>query len=280
MSAPKMNALTGFAIALKGESFVVQRTLTPWLLLALPALVVMVRLPLAKVMAGADANIAQQGYGHLVDAFSTGLTLLYLVFIAYAAHSFAVDRDRGVLRHLLIRSVSRRQLIIAKLIVLHALAVLSVLMVLGVAFLLTRWLWDLGPVVEDGFELISEPEILAEIRTGLMLALLPLPACLAMGLLISVAARSATQAVAVAVGLALMVDLFKGVIGRGANYWYGSFQPSLVDQSYLGEVARIVRGYSDVLIDPGLQQLNLWLPLPQALMFVIAALFIASRRTI
>lgn len=271
--------LSGFVTALRGEIFVMGRTFSPWLLLALPALVVAVRLLLTKAMTAAAADV-HNGYGYLVDAFSTGLTLLYLVFIAYAAHSFAVDRDRGVLRHLFIRSVSRRQLLLAKLVLLHLLALLSVLLVLLLAYLLSRWFWDLGPVVEDGFELISEAEIQMEIRSGLLLALMPLPACLALGLLISVAARSATQAVAVAVGMALLVDLFKGVVGRAANYWYGSFQPSLVDQSYLGEVARIVRGYSDVLIDPAFQQLNLWLPLPQALVFVIAALLIASRRTI
>jgi len=274
------SSLGGFVTALKGEAFVMGRTLSPWLLLVLPALVVVIRLLLTKAMSGTEPEAARYGYGHLVDAFATGLTLLYLVFIAYAAHSFAVDRDRGVLRHLFIRSVSRGQLVLAKLVLLHLLALLSVLLVLLLAWVLSRWLWDLGPVVEDGFELISEAEIHEEIRNGLLLALMPLPACLALGLLISVVARSATQAVAVAVGLALLVDLFKGIVGQGANYWYGSFQPSLVDQSYLGEVARIVRGYSDVLIDPGFQQLNLWVPLPQALIFVIAALVVARRRTI
>lgn len=274
---PKGSAFAGFATALRVEAFVIRRTLSPWLLLALPALVVALRLALSSLMAGAEL---QQGYGQMVDGFSTGLTLLYLVFIAYAAHSFAVDRDRGVLRHLLIRSLSRRQLVLAKLVLLHGLALLSALLVVAVAFLLSRLLWDLGPVVEDGFELISEAEIHREIRSGLLLALLPLPACLAMGLLISVLAGSATQAVAVAVGIALVVDLFKAVLGRSANYWYGSFQPSLLDQSYLSEVGRIVRGYSDVLIDPAFYQLNLWVPLPQAVAFVILALLVASRRAI
>lgn len=268
----------GFATALKAEAFVLGRTPTPWLLALLPAMAVVMRLLLIRVTAGTDE--LHPGYGYMVDGLSTGLTLLYLILIACAAHSFAVDRDRGVLRHLLIRSLNRRQVLLAKLVLLHLLALLAVVAVLAAAFLLSHWLWELGPVVEDGFELISEAEIQAEIRSALLLALLPLPACLATGLLISVAARSATQAVAVAVGLALLVDLFKGVLGRGANYWYGSFQPSLVDQSYLSEVSRIVRGYSDVLIDPTLHQLNLWLPLPQALAFVLVALLVVNRRTI
>lgn len=277
MTTRRRSPLAGFGTALQVEGFVVSRTLSPWLLVVLPALVVALRLLLSSAMVGEEV---QQGYGQMVDGFSTGLTLLYLVFIAYAAHSFAVDRDRGVLRHLLIRSLSRRQLVLAKLLILHGLALLAVLLILTVTFLMSRLLWDLGPVVEDGFELISEAEIRAEIRSGLLLALIPLPACLAMGLLISVLARSATQAVAVAVGIALMVDLFKSVLGRSAHYWYGSFQPSLLDQSYLSEVGRIVRGYSDVLIDPAFYQLNLWVPLPQAAAFVVLALLVASRRTI
>lgn len=273
----KKSAFAGLATALRVEGFVVSRTLTPWLLVALPALVVALRLALSRLL---TQDQLQQGYGQMVDGFSTGLTLLYLIFIAYAAHSFAVDRDRGVLRHLLIRSLSRRQLVLAKLVVLHGLALLAALLVLAVAFLLSGLLWDLGPVVEDGFELISEAEIRAEIRSGLLLALLPLPACLGLGLLISVVARSATQAVTVAVGIALLVDIFKALLGQSANYWYGSFQPSLLDQSYLGEVGRIVRGYSDVLIDPAFYQLNLWVPLPQAVVFVVLALVVARRRRI
>ncbi|MGQ9425674.1 ABC transporter permease subunit [Gilvimarinus sp. F26214L] len=278
---PRARKAGGFRTALAAEAFVARHSLSPWLLAFIPAAAVAFRLLLVKVAGAAPLegeDGAASGYGYMVDGFATGLTLLYLVFIAYAAHSFAVDRDHGVLRHLVIRSVSRRNLVAAKLVFLHLLALLSVAGVLLAAYLLSRGLWELGPVVEDGFEIISVELIHEEIAMGLRLALLPLPACLALGVLISVLARSATQAVAIAVGVTLALDIFKNVLGSGAHFIYATFQPSLIDQSYLSEVARIVRGYSDVLVDPAVHQLNIWVPLPQAVAFALLAVLVVGRR--
>jgi hypothetical protein len=94
-------------------------------------------------------------------------------------------------------------------------------------------LWDFGPVVEDGYELIGSDEIRSEVWLGLRLALIPLPTALAFGVLVSVLAQSATQAVTAALGVTLALDVFKGVLGDAAHYLYASFQPSLIDQSYL-----------------------------------------------
>jgi ABC-type transport system involved in multi-copper enzyme maturation permease subunit len=278
---------SGFFTALRVEAFASARSTTPWLLAALPAAAVALRLLIARITGSDDAaftlNAAGEqvvnGYGFLVDGFATGLTLLYLVFVAYAAYTFAVDRDTGIVRHLVIRRISRRALVTAKLVLVHAVALISLLAVIGVSLLLSIWFWEMGPVVEDGFEIIDEAMIREEIRTGLLLSVLPLPAALALGLLISASARSATQAVGVAIGLALVLDVFKSTLGSGAHYLYATYQPSLIDRSYLGEVARIVRGFSDVLIDPTVQQLNIWIPIPQAaVLFVVALLVIGRRR--
>lgn len=276
----------GFITALRVETFAGVRSTTPWLLAALPAAAVALRLILNNFTGSEDAaftlNAAGEqvvnGYGFLVDGFGTGLTLLYLVFVAYAAYTFAADRDSGVVRHLTIRRISRRALVAAKLLMVHGIALISLLAVLATSLLLSTWFWELGPVVEDGFEIIDEAMIREEIRTGLLLALTPLPAALSLGVLISVSARSATQAVGLAVGLALLLDVFKSALGKTAHYLYATFQPSLIDDSYLSEVARIVRGYSDILIDPAFLQLNIWIPIPQAVLFIVVALLVIGRR--
>ena len=141
-------------------------------------------------------------------------------------------------------------------------------------------LWDFGPVVEDGFELIGEEEIASEIKLGLELALLPLPAAIAFGVLVSVVANSATQAVVSALGLSLVLDVFKGMLGEYAYYLYATFQPSLLDQSYLQDVGRLVRGYSDVLVDERFLELNQWVPLPALLILVVASLFVVQKRKV
>jgi ABC-type transport system involved in multi-copper enzyme maturation permease subunit len=285
--------MRGFITALHAELYVALRSTSTRVIILLPALVVLLKLLLAKVSSltqsalqtrnspdDFDANFdANNAYGFFVDGMSTGIILLVLTMLAFCAYSFANDRDTGVVRHLLIRRVNRLTLLLAKLCHFHLLALTSLLLLFVVTYASAALLWVFGPVIEDGYELISVAEIQTEIRLGLKLALLPLPATLAFGLLISVAAQSATQSVVTALGLLLGLDILKGMLGNGAHYIFAYYQPSIIDESYLSDVARLVRGYSDVLIDERLQTLNVWMPLPALLLFVLtAAVLIKSKK--
>ena len=283
--------MNGLLVAIKSEIFVALRTFASKLIVTAPALVAATQLILVKlteagqqtrdsILGGSsfEQSVANNAYGFFVDGLTTGLTMLGLLLVAQGAYSFSYDRDVGSIRHLLIRRVSRSSVLTAKLIHLHLLALLSVLLLLTTSHLLSGMLWEYGAIVEDGFELISEQEIREEIGLGLRLALVPLPTAIAFGLLISVSTQSATQAVTTALGITLAVDIFKGLLGDMANYLYASFQPSLIDQSYLQSVSRIVRGYSDVLIDDSVLQLNMWVPFPALVLFFAAGLWIVQRR--
>ncbi|PCI79416.1 MAG: hypothetical protein COB20_04675 [SAR86 cluster bacterium] len=285
--------MNGLLVAIKSELFVALRTFASKLIVAAPALIAAAQLLLVKLTeagqqardsllggSGFEQSVANNAYGFFVDGLSTGLTMLGLLLVAQGAYSFSYERDIGSIRHSLIRRVSRSSVLTAKLVHLHLLALLSVLLLLITSYLLSGMLWEYGAIAEDGFELISEQEIREEIWLGLRLALVPLPAAIAFGLLISVSAQSATQAVTTALGITLAIDIFKGLLGDMANYLYASFQPSLIDQSYLQSVSRIVRGYSDVLIDDSVLQLNMWVPFPALLLFFAAGLFIVQRRKI
>ena len=281
----------GLAAALQSEVFVLVRSWKTWLLITLPTLVSACHLLLIKANA-ASAQLQQTisgrpsesgadyAYGYLVDAFSTSLILIYLVFLAYGAFAFASDRDSGAIRHSVIRRSSRAAVLSAKVIVLHGMTVASCLLAFISAWTVCALLWDFGPVIEDGYELISVAEIHQEIRTGLVLALLPLPACLCLGMLLSVIANSALQAVSLALGISLLLDIFKGALGNIAPYLYINFQPSLLDNSYLSEVARIARGFSDILIDEDMVQLNYWIPIPQAIFLLVIALLWVRRKSL
>ena len=285
--------MNGLLVAIKSEIFVALRTFASKLIVTAPALVAATQLMLVKlteagqqtrdsILGGSsfEQSVANNAYGFFVDGLTTGLTMLGLLLVAQGAYSFSYDRDVGSIRHLLIRRVSRSSVLTAKLIHLHLLALLSVLLLLTTSYLLSGMLWEYAAIVEDGFELISEQEIREEIGLGLRLALVPLPAAIALGLLISVSTQSATQAVTTALGITLAIDIFKGLLGDMANYLYASFQPSLIDQSYLQSVSRIVRGYSDVLIDDSVLQLNMWVPFPALVLFFAAGLWIVQRRKI
>jgi len=284
--------MDGFVTALKAEFYISLHSFGSKLVVLAPAILVFAQFVLIKINtagqqarenllgSGSDfeAIAANNAYGYFVDGMATGLTLLSLLLVAYSAYSFAYDRDTGALRHLLIRRVSRRALVLAKLVHLHLLAALALFILLLVTGAGSDWFWQFGPVVEDGFELISEAEILQEIVLGLGLALTPLPAAIAFGVLVSVSTVSATQAVTSTLGITLALDIFKSVMGDFAYYLYASFQPSLLDQSYLQDVSRLVRGYSDVLINDRVLQLNLWVPWPEMIVFIVLALIIVQRR--
>jgi len=292
--------MQGLLTAIKAEIFVFAHSRAIQFLCVIPALVAAAQLVLVRSLAASnDARAALMGtetpngfggggfggggfgnvegadaWGALVDALGTGLTLISLILVAYAAWSFASDRDQGVLRHLLIRRVSRPALLLSKLIQAHLLALVSITLMLLVTFASAALLWDFGPVIEDGYELIGTADIHAELRLGLSLALIPVPAAIALGVLVSVLSNSTTQALSVALGLTLGLDLFKSVLGSAADYLYASYLVSLLDESYLDDVARLVRGYSDVMIDPAVLQLNQWVPWPQMALFIILALVV------
>jgi ABC-type transport system involved in multi-copper enzyme maturation permease subunit len=284
--------MDGFMTALRAEIYVALRSHSTRLVVVLPAIICSVQLLLASFRnAGEQAREALSGqgfgqssvagadaWGALVDAMSTGLTLIGLMLVAYAAWSFAGDRDSGAMRHLLIRRVSRRALVAAKLVSAHIVGALSVMLMLFIIILVANGLWEFGPVVEDGYELIGTQEIHTEIRLGLILALIPLPTAIALGMLVSVSTSSATQAITAALGLTLALDIFKGLMGDVSDYLYVSYQASLINASYLSDVSRLVQGFSDVMIDPAALQLNQWAPWPQMLVLVIASLIVVQYR--
>ena len=283
--------MNGLLTALRCEIFVALRTFSSKLIVLAPAGIVILQYVLLRLTEAGqaardnllgnssfDAVVAGNAYGYFVDGLNTGLTMLGLLLVAQASYSFSFDRDTGAARHLLIRRVSRSSLITAKLIHLHILAALSLLLLIITAYLMSDVFWQFGPIVEDGFELIGEDEIREEISTGLRLAVIPLPAAIAFGIFISVCAQSATQAVTTALGITLAIDILKTMLGDFAYYLYASYQPSLIDQSYLQDVSRLVRGYSDVLIDERVILLNSWVPIPALLLFFVASLWLVQRK--
>jgi ABC-type transport system involved in multi-copper enzyme maturation permease subunit len=280
----------GFGGALRSDLHVALRSRGLHVLLCLPPAAAGARIVLGKLQAAGEqaqrilagkspaASTELTAYAALVDGLSVGLILGYLVMVALAAHAVASGRDLGVIRHVLIRRASRRSVLVATFasvtMVGAALAVLVFLASWGSAALLH----DFTAVVEDGYEIIGTTEMRGEILLGLTLALAPLPAAIAFGILLSVCARSATQAVAIALGATIAFDLFKGLLGTAAPYIYAFHHPSIIDGSYLKDVARLVRGYSDVFVEEGMHTLNLLVPLPQALAFLGLALVVVTRK--
>ena len=282
--------MKGFIAALRSELYVAVRSRWPLVLVLAPAAVAAASIFLLEVRAGslgaraallgraAPRSAGEGGYGVLVDGLSYGLSFGYLALAAAAALSIAADRERGTIRHLLVCRAGRTSCVLAKYAFLMGLGILVFILVGLSAAAMAALFHDLGPVVEDGLEIIGVAEIHREIARGVGLALAPLPAAVAFALLISAGARSASGALAGVLGLTVAFDLLKGGLGGLSRYIYASYSPSLIDRSYLKEVSRLVRGFSDVFVADETIRLNVLTPWPAALVFLALALWIVHRR--
>lgn len=287
---PLCGALGGIGAALRSEIFLALRSRSLWAAVALAAVFASGRVALGKLQAvareveraargtRAGGAIESNAYGPFTDGISSGLMIAFLLLVVLSTAAFALDRDRGTARVILTRRSSRAGLVLAKFSTLC----LSGLAVFGAA-VLASWaasalLYDFGPVVEDGYQIFSAREIRREIAFGLAAALVTLPATLALGLAVSAAARSAAEAVAGGVLLVLGYDALKGLLGDASSWIFLSYLPSLLDRSYLKEVSKLARGFSDAGFQDRERWLNLAVPLPEAALLLGAALWITSRR--
>jgi len=219
-------------------------------------------------------------YGPLVDGWSTGLTVGAMLLLIAASRSVAGDLESGLLRMASSRSASRSALALGR-------CLLGIPLCVGVMFAtaagagIAAWmLFAFGPVVEDGYELMSEPELRAQLLMAVATTTPSLIATWAFGVLVSSASRSAAVAVGATLVLYLGFDLFKEVLGVHRYWVFAAFNPSFVDNSYIKEVAGMARGFSDAGFTEGLLNQNLILPWPEAVALMALTGLVLSRRSL
>ena len=225
-----------------------------------------------------EAPAAGNAYAPMVEGWLVGLTVGTLLLLVHSARSLAGDRESGILRLASTRSVSRSGLVIGRF-GIGVTLVLALVVASGTSAWLTSSLFfDFGPLVEDGYELISEHELLEELQRAVLAVIPPLVATYAFGLMISAFGRTAAGSVGFCLATFLGFDLFKDVIGSAQVWVFAFFAPSLVDKSCLHEMAGIAAGYSDSGYTEFVLRMNHVVPWPEALLFLSVACWIVSRR--
>lgn len=230
----------------------------------------------------APLTTAQSGdaWAPFVEGWRAGLILVALVLLIHAARGLAGDRRRGLLRLALTRGASRVSLVLGRVLLAPFLIVVLVAVTGAGAYLGAHFLFDFGPLVEDGYELLSVAELTRELRLAILVTLPPLLALYAFGIVVSSMCRTAAQAVGLSLTLFLAFDLFKEALGQ-AQYWvFAAFTPSFLDGSAMNEMAGMARGFSDAGFSAELVRMNLWLPLPEAAILVVLASLVLSRRSL
>jgi ABC-2 type transport system permease protein len=154
------------------------------------------------------------GYG-----FQTGLKLSTFVLVIFSSMIVAGEFDKGTIKNLLTRPVTRTDVFLSKVLTVLALGLGLFLYVLYLSLAWGFWRGNLGPVWDDATYVVmrSSDQIAAHARQAVLMCL---PAFLAagfLGLLISTCTESSGYAVAAALVIFIAGDLATDLLRGGSQ---------------------------------------------------------------
>ena len=225
-----------------------------------------------------DPMTSGKAWAPLVDGWRVGLVLAVLVLLAHGARSLAGDREAGVLRLAVTRSIPRSSTVLGRLL-LAPILVLVLVCAAGLAAWSTAWaLGDFGPLVEDGYEIYTAAELRAEVLRGVSAILPAMLAAYAFALLVSSLFANATLAVSCTLGSYLAFDLFKDFFGSLRPWIFATHVPTLADSSAWSELPGVMRGFSDAGYSVGLLRAAWLSPWPALAVFALGATVVIQRK--
>lgn len=146
--------------------------------------------------------------------FQFGLKIATFVLLIFSSMMFAGEFDRGTIKNLLTRPITRLDFFVAKCVTVSGLAVMLFATVFYVSAVYALWRGDVGPVWDDSQFIIqrSAHEILAHARKAVLMSFLSFLAAGFLGILVSNLTESSGYAVSFGLGLFLVADLGTGML--------------------------------------------------------------------
>jgi len=186
-----------------------------------------------------------------------GLPLAALVVLGIASQSLAGELARGTLRNVLVRPVTRLQVVAGKGLAALLAALGGYAMLLVGAFGAAAVLFDFGDVVEvlpNGatFPLVAAEELRPELQRAVLSPILPLCAFATLGLGASALPRTGASALALGLAAAVALDLGRGVLRGFDLEWLvpSTYLPSpLGDRSFMQYYVDVAQGVSNALFE-------------------------------
>lgn len=211
--------------------------------------------------------------------FRWGLYAATLLLLVFSSMTFAGEFDRGTIKNLLTRPVTRTDVFLAKSATVLILGILLFGFVLYVSLLYALGIGELGPVWDSDHYLIQREyrTILAFARKAVLMSFLPFLTTGFLGLLVSNWTESSGYAVAMALVLYLLGDMVTGWLPMTAQQEVFSFYgPYVLDK--LRSYAEGGAEFWDKRIDEGLRYV--WVPLVYLLVFLPPAYLLFRTRDI
>lgn len=211
--------------------------------------------------------------------FQLGHKLATFVLLVFSAMMFAGEFDRGTIKNLLTRPVTRGEIFLAKLATTAGLGLLLYAFVLAVSAAWALWRGELGPVWDDSQYVMmrTSAEMMGHVRKALWTALPAFLAAGMLGLLVSTLLESSGFAVAMALVLYVFGDVVTGLLGQGLQQkvflYYGPYALEKLRLFAEGSTTRW-----NARVDEG--GLALWVPLAWMLAMLPAAFGIFKRKNV
>jgi ABC-2 type transport system permease protein len=160
--------------------------------------------------------------------FQYGLMVATYVLLIFSTMMFAGEFDRGTIKNLLTRPITRLEFFIAKCLTMTGLGILLFGFVFYASAFYALWRGDVGPVWDDSQYLIqrSGPEILAYARKAILMSFLAFLAAGFLGILVSNFTESSGYAVAIGMVLFLVAELGTAMMGDRARAKMFMYYPS------------------------------------------------------
>jgi ABC-type transport system involved in multi-copper enzyme maturation permease subunit len=199
----------------------------------------------------------------------TGLKIASFLLVVFGSLFFAGEFDKGTVRLLLTRPVTRTEVFIAKCLTGLILAILFYTVVLALSFGFGCLRGDLGPVWdgEQGLVLSSSKIISAHAVKAIGMSVAGVLAAVFLGIVVSTFVESSGFAVAIAltlfIGLDLGLGLFREDQSRYVFSWYPSYAFDTL-RSFAEGSSTLWRPAAEARVDWGFVKGPIWLMVPAA----------------
>jgi ABC-2 type transport system ATP-binding protein len=235
------------------------------------------------LVANKERFSADSGSGHLlaVHALQTAIPVLLLVVVWLGSQTIAADLQRDTLRNSLVRSVTRLDILLGKLLAVSVFAAVGWVALATTAIALGHSLFGLADLEEvtrngDRQVLARVDDVAPVFWAAVVNSMLPLLAAAALALLASAVAKRSARALLLALVCVLGPEFVQPFVKGHEGWLLTSHLPTpLRDDSSLRYAAAIARGAADA--DWAYESLSVWAPVSLTALAVAAAALLFHR---
>lgn len=273
-----------FAAILGFELSKALRSRLTWVTLLLPVALTLLSVAWDQATRGvgsagaSGASTPPSAYVGFARAASNGITLGGLLLLLYSSMLVASEGHWRTFKTIMLRPHRRIEWIAGKFALLFLLSIVLLACVMTAAFLAARMSGRYGDIAEEGYVIFEAAFMRRSSLAAIALAVGPLVALAAFGLMFSTMTDHTGIATSASLGAYFVLEMAKSSTNGGRNFFFNTFVPSLSDTSYF----QALRGFAQGLSDTGWEDItfryNVGTPVASAALFLAIAALIFCRR--